>query len=218
LVVVAGLVLAAGCTNAPGTVPGGEPFFGQGTPRAAAPGNSNTLGPAAAAPGGGVPGLPANTSVTAPAALVSSTPPLTDAAHDLRAPDSLGAPGPKSSSWGPQGAAVLGGPQQESPSGDRLLAAPVRLASGNGAPAVGAAAAPVADSFEHLMEELHRRGATWWRLEPMVSGGKYRFVCSVPQPSNPNSGIRYDATSVGDNGLGAIRAVLDQIDRQRAAQ
>jgi hypothetical protein len=216
LVVVAGLVLAAGCTNGTGSIGGGEPFFGGLTPRAASPGGSNALDTAAGAPSGGVPGLPTATSATSQAALVGGVSQSGDARHDLRATDQPAAPASKSSSWGPQGA-TLSGPQQDNLPSGALSSTPVRLTSGGGTTPAAVPAAPTGDTFEHLMEELRKRGATWWRLEPMVAAGKYRFVCSVRHADNPNSGTRYDATSVNDNGLGAIRAVIDQIDRQRPA-
>jgi hypothetical protein len=122
--------------------------------------------------------------------------------------DLQGTPVGRSSSWG-QGVPSLGGPERDGAAGG-ATSPPVRLTSGNtAAPAVPAA--PAGDTFERLMDELRRRGVTWWRLEPYGTSGEYRFRCTLPSPENHNIGRSYEARAAGDNGLAAIRAALDQM-------
>jgi hypothetical protein len=214
LVLVAGLVLPAGCTSTGGPITGADPLVSSGTPRAAAPaaGGTATAG-ATGAPAGSLPALPGAASATSPAALVGATPLPGDASRDLRAGDVAGTAVGRSASWGTQGSASLGGPERDGqPLGSG--GAPVRLASGATlAPAMPAGSG--GDTFERLMEELRRRGVTWWRLEPYGSNGEFRFRCSVPSVENRNLGRSYEARAAGDNGVAAIRSVLDQIDHDR---
>jgi hypothetical protein len=80
-----------------------------------------------------------------------------------------------------------------------------------------AAVQPVAggDSYEQLQAQLDARGVTMRRLETVGDQGEWRFICAVPQPGSPNTRRTYEGRAVGGHGLTAIRAVLEQIDRER---
>jgi hypothetical protein len=45
--------------------------------------------------------------------------------------------------------------------------------------------------------------------------GEWKFRCSVVNPQNRNIGRNYEARAAGDYGLAAIRAVIEQIDREK---
>jgi hypothetical protein len=216
LVLAAGLVLPAGC-NGTGSLTGGDPFLGPGTPRAAAPAAGGTASAGATgAAAGSLPALPASASATSPAALVSAPSQAGASSNDLRVGDVQGIPVGRSASWGQQGNASLGGPERDGVPGGSSPA-PVRLTSGNSLPGAVPAVSG-GDSFERVMDDLHRRGVTWWRLEPSGNSGDYKFRCSVPSAENHNIGRTYEARAAGDNGVAAIRAVVDQIDHDRAGK
>jgi hypothetical protein len=50
-------------------------------------------------------------------------------------------------------------------------------------------------------------------LETWGDNGEWKFWCRVPKAENPNLGTVYEAKASGENGLAAVRAVLEQIDR-----
>jgi hypothetical protein len=72
---------------------------------------------------------------------------------------------------------------------------------------------PMSDSFQQLQEALRTRHVSFQRLESWGDSGEWTFRCSVPKPDNPNLQTRYEAKAAGDNGLAAIRSVIEQIDR-----
>ncbi len=223
----AALVLLAGCSGQRDLL--SDPFLGTPVPSRAADNNALAAAPAAsspaaaanptAPPAGGVPPLPNTHTMTSPAALVSGPTPATSAnsGHDMRIGDAAGAGTTASSAAG----AALHGPEP-SGSADRSTAGtpgwpttPYQLTSTAG-PSTAAAAG--SDSFDHLMDELHKRGVEdFWRLE-YLGGGVYHFRCMMPNPDNRNLGRNYEVRVPGANGLAAIRAVIDQIDHDRAGK
>jgi hypothetical protein len=70
-----------------------------------------------------------------------------------------------------------------------------------------------ADSYQQLQDALTARGVTWQRLETIGDTGEWKFNCSVPNRQTPNLNRRNVARRRTD--LDAIRAVLEQIDRDQ---
>jgi hypothetical protein len=84
------------------------------------------------------------------------------------------------------------------------------------APAVTLAGGTSAhDAYAQAQEMLRARGVTWQRLETWGEGGEWKFSCSIPNPQNPSIRRNYEYRAPGEYGLAAIRAVLEQIDRER---
>jgi hypothetical protein len=187
---------------------------------------------------GTVPPLPAQHSLTSQAALAGggAPPPVPDSNRNLRINDgsagnATSAPGwPQSnpaagstSGWptngsGPPGTAL----HAPEPAGSGRLTptassapVPFTLAASSGPAAPGPV--PPGDSYPQLQEALRARGVSWQRLETWGDAGEWKFRCSVPDPQKPGTGHNYEARAVGEYGLAAIRAVIDQIDRDRAA-
>jgi hypothetical protein len=69
------------------------------------------------------------------------------------------------------------------------------------------------DAYLQLQDALKARRVTSQRLETWGDGGEWRFWCRVPRADNPNLGRVYEAKAPGENGMAAIRAVLEQIDQ-----
>jgi hypothetical protein len=68
-----------------------------------------------------------------------------------------------------------------------------------------------AGDYEQLQAALRARGVTWQRQETFADG--FKFTCSVPNPANPDFSRIYEGTA--RDYRAAIRAVIEQIDRQR---
>jgi hypothetical protein len=116
----------------------------------------------------------------------------------------------------------MGTPQPLDDPGGRITAVPVatagvQYASGVPAPGmgVGAVARPAPGTFEQLHDELRSHGVTWWRLEAVGTQGDYRFICAIPNRSQPSTRANYEVVANGERGLTAMRAVLDKIRRDQ---
>ena len=70
-------------------------------------------------------------------------------------------------------------------------------------------------TFEQLQREFEKRGVTEQHLDTTSKPGEWSFHCAVPTPNDPYTRRNYDTKMVGDRGLAAMRAVLEQIDRER---
>ncbi|MGE3806883.1 MAG: hypothetical protein AB7K24_19625 [Gemmataceae bacterium] len=68
-------------------------------------------------------------------------------------------------------------------------------------------------SYEEAQRLLKARGVNWQRLETWGDKGEWKFSCSVPNPQNAFISRNYDAKAM--NYLDAMRAVLEQMDRER---
>lgn len=86
--------------------------------------------------------------------------------------------------------------------------------SGNFPPPVAPPVAPAASSqYEALQDQLMRRGVQFQSLEGPDEHGMWRFSCGVPS-KDPQGGVhRIELTALGDRGLAAVRAAIDQIDQ-----
>jgi hypothetical protein len=110
-------------------------------------------------------------------------------------------------------AVTLGGPRSAD-STSRLVPTP---APGTVLP-VAATSVPVAaeGSYEQLQEMLLARGVSWQQLKTGSGKDEWVFSCAVPLRNNMEQ--RYDGRAVGRGGLAAIRAVIEQIDKERTGQ
>jgi hypothetical protein len=70
-------------------------------------------------------------------------------------------------------------------------------------------------TYEQAQALLSARGVTQQRLEAGAEPGQWKFSCAIPNRQNPHIRRVYEAQAHGPDGLNAIRAVLDQIDRER---
>lgn len=140
-----------------------------------------------------VPSPPASTS---PAALAQGPAASFDPARELRI------------SAGVQTTAGQGGWQStgslQPPAGRSDPFSPVSL---------GAAAGGQVTTHEQALAMLSARGVTWYRLESTSEHGPCKFTCSLPNPQNRLVSRTYEAQAADP--LSAMRAVLDQINRDR---
>ncbi|MFO0926610.1 MAG: hypothetical protein U0736_06160 [Gemmataceae bacterium] len=70
------------------------------------------------------------------------------------------------------------------------------------------------DSYERLQRQLLARGVVWQQLKN-VERDEWHFICAIPDPQQPNVRRNYEARAAGPLGLAAIRAAIDEIDRER---
>jgi hypothetical protein len=91
-------------------------------------------------------------------------------------------------------------------------------------PAVLRAAAPgdnaSGSSTAELQQALDARGVTWQHLERVASSNEWLFICSVPDPHDPDTVTKFRGIAAGvhgedDGGQAAIRGVIAQIDQSR---
>jgi hypothetical protein len=74
---------------------------------------------------------------------------------------------------------------------------------------------PPRDSHAQILEELRARGASRFNLVAVGDTGEWKFSCSVADKPNADMLQRYESRAFGEDGLAAMRAVLEQIDRER---
>jgi hypothetical protein len=188
-----GLVLA-GCAG--GSRTAGDPLYGP-TPPPPTPARMAAQATGAATP---LPPLPAPNSSTSPAALAAGRLQPLDATHDLR----IGKPA--SDGWRGQGAqagVLLRQPEAVGETPSRPTVPP--------AGKVTLTAATRNLSVEQILAQLTTRGVQFYRLET-GDNGAYTFHCSIPDRQNPNIQHRYEAR--GHEPVAAMRAVLEQIERE----
>jgi hypothetical protein len=197
LALAAGALLAlAGCESAPVTLDD-DPLRGGGKPLALdAPTTPGARGSAAAeapavAVAGGLPALPPAQGPTSPAALVGNP----------------GAAPPRPAREAETGV-TLGGPRA---AGGATITPTSGVAQPVGMQAAGG-------SYEALQQQLLARGVTWQQLKTGTAPDEWHFVCSVPHPEQNNIERQYEARAVGAGGLAAIRAVIQEIDKDRTGQ
>lgn len=169
--------------------------------------NDPLLGNAPAAPRpAGILGAPTTASRTTPPNSLTSTAALAagpsrslDAATELRIHDAP--PGPN---HGAAGGAIL----------NRPVPFPSTVAHANPvSPSPSFSPSSRVASYEQAQALLAARGVTWQRLETWGDKGEWKFTCSVPNKQNPFISRNYEAKS--RDFLGAMQAVLEQMDKER---
>lgn len=78
------------------------------------------------------------------------------------------------------------------------------------------ASTPAPATYESLQTALKSRGVTWQQLQ-CLGNDNWHFICAIPDTSSPGVRENFEVTRPGNLGLNAIKAVLDQIDQERAA-
>ena len=181
-----------------------DPLVG-GAPLPPGPLPPRSTGNAVAA--GQVPPPPAPSNTGSLASLTAGPTQTLDSTHDMRVPVT---PVPGSTAGGPAGA-LLHGPEPVNDGSSRLtpIAAP---GSTSGLTLVGG---PPRDSHAQILEELRARGASRFNLVAVGDTGEWKFSCSVADKPNADMLQRYESRAFGEDGLAAMRAVLEQIDRER---
>jgi len=197
------LLLLAGCAQDNRTAAGsGDPLLGRGTPPRGSPSALPPPNPTAQPPA--PPAAPA-ASLTSNAALAGGTPATFDHSHDLQI-GSPSMPGAYSgaSSPTPAAATVLHRPEP-------LFEPPARHDSML-KQMFGFTGASHGATYEQLKAQLVARGVTFVRLETWGDHGGWKFTCSIPNKQNPYISRTYEAQAQDD--LGAIRAVIEQMDKE----
>lgn len=72
---------------------------------------------------------------------------------------------------------------------------------------------PRNSSYEQAQAQLAARGVIWQRLESAGDTGEWKFSCSIPSRQNPNIRRTYEGRA--RDALGAIQAVLEQMDKDQ---
>jgi hypothetical protein len=199
------LALLAGCSSENRMNTGtNDPLFGGPAPKPAGAVLGPPGAPVAVPPGRAAAPLPAVTSATSTAALASGTAPLLPGAQDLR----IAAPAQMTSSGGWQGqpapqSATLRQPEPVSP--PKAALAPL-----GSLPATAIGAARIT-TFEQAQDELKARKVGWQSLVFFGERNEWQYRCSVPNKDNPSVSRTYQFSA--PDPLGAMRAVLDEIDR-----
>jgi hypothetical protein len=208
-------LLLAGCASE--DRPTTDPLVG-GPPARPAAGRGPQA--AAGAPAGPTPALPAPSSSTSTAALAPGAFQPLDPNRELR----IGNPNtpnanatPTANNWKGQDAqpgVTLHRPEPATPESAPLRPEPKPEVRGV-APSGGLtlAGGPRMMNSEQAQSVLTAKGVTWQRLETWGDAGEWKFSCSIPNRNNPNIRRTYEARAT--DSLGALRAVLDQIDREQ---
>jgi hypothetical protein len=209
----------AGCaTEQRPAAPAVDPLLG-GPPLRPAPA---TPGSQAAAQPPTAPGpapLPAPSSATSTAALAQGAFQPLDPNHDLRIGGPTAQPTGNSAggTWRGQSAPTdvalqRPEPTAETPPAQRLQPQPGPTAQPTCVCPPPAAAARVA-TFEQAQVLLRAHGVTWQRLETGGDAGEWKFSCSIPSRQNPNIRQSYEARA--NDQVAALRAVLEQMEREQ---
>ncbi len=191
-------------TNANGVDPllGGPPL--RPVTQAAAPQPQSPQAPAAL-----LPPTPVGNATLSTAALAAGTPRPMDTGRDLR----IGSPGgtPSSDAWASQ-------PSPASPPGSAVLQRPELTAQPASqtqpAPTVSPASMPSSSGLtkEQAQAEFKARGVLYQQSTYVEESREWQFRCSLPSRQNPR--IRHSYIGRGPDELSAMRAVLEQIDKE----
>jgi hypothetical protein len=217
LLPVALVLLLAGCASE--DRPASDPLVG-GPPARSATGRSPQA--AAGALAGPTPPLPAPSSSTSPAALAPGAFQPLDPNRELRIGNGDTGSGTArttstGNNWKGQNAqpgVTLNRPEPTTPETPPLRPEPkpeARAAAPSGG--VTLAGGSRLMNYEQAEAVLTGKGVTWQRLETWGDAGEWKFSCSIPNRNNPNIRRTYEARA--HDSLGALRAVLDQIDRDQ---
>jgi hypothetical protein len=154
--------------------------------------------------GAPLPPQPAANGSASNAALASTAAPPLSADHDLRIADPRRPTDARTWSGQPAGAAPTNQPG----------AVPTSVAQAGGpVPNFPPTAGMPVGSFEQAQAVLASRGVSWQRLETLGDNSGWKFSCSIPNSQNRFISRTYEAKA--PDSLSAIRAVLDQISKDR---
>lgn len=208
-----GLLILAGCAtdNNRNATPASDPLLG-GPPVSSRPVTGQPT-----STGGSTGAIPLRPS-TSPAALAPGGPSSLDSGGGLRIPGAGPATPPSAPPSAPNVWRGQGGP-----GGNVLLTTPEPAAPP--APPAPPPAEPARTNtgfgfftgrqsdINPLLALLRQRGATFQRLETWGDEGQWKFSCAIPNRQNAAIRRTYEARA-GDP-MAAVRAVLDQIDKEQ---
>jgi hypothetical protein len=200
-----GCWLMVGCSNfGQQTSTGPDPLLGGPPIKATAGMPAKTGGTVATLPAP----IPENNPGLSNASLASITPLRgADSNRDLRIGSNTSDPWARQNGPVPRSdgsGAVLRGPEpvtEPVAHREEAVATPVAQASGRIA------------TYEQAQAQLAARGVVWQRLENTTDKSEWQFSCSVPNRQNPRLRRTYQARAADH--LSAIKAVLDQIDKDQ---
>jgi hypothetical protein len=209
-----GLMGLAGCvpeeTGATDPMTGGPPIP-QNKSTAPPAGNANTDLPV-----GGT-GSPA-AIVSGPAPTIG---PSTDASQNLRITGTTGAT--PAANWQQPPATTTAPAQPQDPLLNASGPVPVTLKGpttttiANTQPINAALPGPARiDTYQQAQEALAARGVTGQQLRQVGDKGMWEFHCSVPDPHNQSVSSVYEVKAQGENGVAAMRLVIQKIDAEHA--
>jgi hypothetical protein len=209
-----GLVGLAGCvpeeTGATDPMTGGPPIP-QNKATAPPAGNANTTD------------LPVG-STASPAAIVSGPAPTiepsADASHNLRITGTTGTT--PAANWQPPPATTPTPAQLQDPLINSDPPVPVTLKGptttttiANTQPIYSPLPGPARiDTYQQAQEALAARGVTGQQLRQIGDKGMWEFHCSVPDPHNQAVSSVYEVKAQGENGVAAMRLVIQKIDAE----
>jgi hypothetical protein len=200
-----GLLLMAGCLG--NRQPPPDPLLGNQTPVPNKPANP----PPATTPTAFAPAAPAPSSSASTAVLASATGRPLDGGQELR----IGTAGTPTAWQGQPTPASL--PAASNGSTPPNQPQPVYQPAVRRDPVVARGVAPYGGgrvaTFEQAQAILTAHGVKWQRLETWGDRGEWKFSCSIPNPTNAYVSRTYEGRAA--DSLSAVRAVLDQIDRER---
>jgi hypothetical protein len=207
------VLLLTGCNGFNEAI-GYDPLLGGAPLRPPAAATPSPPAPVAVLP----PAAPSST--LSPAALAAGAPRPADNGRDLRlgsAPTSTGNDG-----WARQGLAgnnpasgmgpTVGGSGAQLRPPEPMTEPPPRQQLSP----VSSAASPHGSgvtTYEQAQEQIKARGVLWQDLSMVAETGEWKFSCAIPNRQNPAIRRRYEATA--SDSLAAIRAVLEQLDKDQ---
>jgi hypothetical protein len=68
-------------------------------------------------------------------------------------------------------------------------------------------------TYEQAQDLIKSHGVVWQRLEMVAETGEWKYSCSIPNRQNPTIRRTYEARA--SDSLSAIRAVLEQLDKDQ---
>jgi hypothetical protein len=81
-------------------------------------------------------------------------------------------------------------------------------------PAGNTTAAPTYN-YEQLQTMLKERRVVMQHLQSLGTGDEWHFTCAIPDTTNPQFRVNYEATAPGPHGLAAIKKAIDLIDEKK---
>jgi hypothetical protein len=223
LLLSVGALFPSGCAGLNQAM-GNDPLLG-GPPLHAI----NATAPAPPTPVAALPPPAANSNLST-AALAAGAPRPTDPGRDLRIGSSGGNAGIVG--WARDGAAgnnVPSGMAQTPAGNGAILRLPEPVTDPLPRPQLASVSNPgsprdssltpsspdhgTASTFEQVQAQIKTRGVLWQRLEMVGETGEWKFSCSIPNRQNPRIRRTYEAKA-GDS-VAAIRAVLEQLDKEQ---
>lgn len=220
--------LLTGCTGMnQAAVGGGDPLVGGAPVKVAGANPAAGSTTAAAAPDAtaSTPPIPIPISSTSPAALASSTPRTQIGGNDLR----IASPrtSPNRDGWNTQPALAADTnpnptiyanatmPPAATASITPLRAQDSTPPRAEPLPMVSPVSLPIGPkqepTLDQLYAQLNARGMLFQKLDSNTDNTEWTFTCIVPRKSDPN--VRRTYTGRASSSVGAVRVVLDQIDK-----